>query len=46
MTPNSPVPPPPPHRAEEFAALKKVALAQPAAPADLAAQGIAFASKL
>ena len=31
---------------EEFAAIKKVAAAQPAAPADLAAQGLAFASKL
>lgn len=31
---------------EEFAALKKVAVEQPAAPSDLAAQGIQFASKL
>ena len=32
--------------AEEFAGIKKVAQAQPAAPADLAQQGLGFASKL
>lgn len=32
--------------AEEFAAIKKVALEQPEAPADLATEGLAFASKL
>lgn len=32
--------------AEEFAAIKKVVQARPAAPADLAEQGLGFAAKL